>query len=59
VKEGDWNEYNVDQLDNSVGNRVAFAQALTDGISVFDLKDSEAKAEIEQVIKEMERAKWV
>lgn len=29
VKAGDWNEYAIDQLDSTIGNRVAFAQALT------------------------------
>jgi chromosome partitioning protein len=56
---GEWNEYGIDQLDSTIGNRVAFAQALTDGISVYDLADSQAKAEIDFVIQELEKAKWV
>ena len=59
VKEGEWNEYGIDQMDSTVGNRVAFAQALTDGVSVYDLGDSQAKAEIDFLIQEMEAAKWV
>ena len=59
VKEGSWNEYEIDQMDSTIGNRVAFAQALTDGLSVFDLNDNLAKAEIEAVLTEMETAKWV
>jgi chromosome partitioning protein len=59
VKEGSWNEYEIDQMDSTIGNRVAFAQALTDGLSVFDLADNMAKAEIEAVLTEMETAKWV
>ena len=59
VKEGSWNEYGLDQMDSTIGNRVAFAQALTDGLSVFDLTDNIAKAEIEAVLTEMETAKWV
>lgn len=59
VAEGDWNEYGIDQLDSTIGNRVAFAQALTDGVSVFDLADGQAKAEIDFVIQELEKAKWV
>jgi chromosome partitioning protein len=59
VKEGSWNEYEIDQMDSTIGNRVAFAQALTDGLSVFDLADNMSKAEIEAVFKEMETAKWV
>ena len=59
VKEGSWNEYEIDQMDSTIGNRVAFAQALTDGLSVFDLSDNMAKAEVEAVLTEMENAKWV
>lgn len=59
VTAGDWNEYDIQQLSATVGNRVAFAQALTDGKSVFDLDDARAKSEIESVIAEMENAKWL
>jgi chromosome partitioning protein len=59
IKEGDWNEYGVDQLATTVGNRAAFAQALTDGLSVFDLADTTAQDEINQVIKELEAAQWL
>ncbi len=57
--EGEWNEYGIDQMDSTIGNRVAFAQALTDGVSVYDLADGQAKAEIDFVIQEMEKARWV
>ena len=59
IKEGDWNEYGVDQMTATVGNRAAFAQAMTDGVSVFDLADTAAQAEINQVINELEAAKWL
>ncbi len=59
VKEGEWNEYGIEQLDSTIGNRVVFAQALTDGLSVYDLHDSQAKAEIDLVLSELESAKWV
>ena len=59
IKEGDWNDYQIDQLDASIGNRVAFAQALTNGVSVYDLADAAAKHEIDAVITEMEVAKWL
>lgn len=59
VKEGDWNDYGIDQMDSTIGNRVAFAQALTDGISVYDLADGQAKAEIDLLIQELEGARWV
>jgi chromosome partitioning protein len=59
IKDGDWNEYGVEQMTATIGNRIAFAQAMTDGVSVFDLGDSVAKAEILAVITEMEAAKWL
>lgn len=59
IKDGQWNEYGVEQLDATVGNRIAFAQALTDGVSILDLNDATAKQEIYNVITEMEAAKWL
>ncbi len=59
ISAGDWNEYGFDQLDNVISNRVAFAQALTDGVSVYDLGDSQAKAEVDFVVDELEAASWL
>lgn len=59
IRGGDWNEYGFDQLDAVLGNRVAFAQALTDGLSVYDLGDAAAKAEVDAVIAELENARWL
>lgn len=59
IKDGEWNEYGLDQMAATVGNRVAFAQALTDGVSVFDLTDTAAQAEITNIINELEAAKWL
>lgn len=59
IKDGNWNEYGIEQFTATIGNRIAFAQALTDGVSVFDLADAMAKAEIFAVINEMEAAKWL
>lgn len=59
IKEGSWNEYDIEQFTATVGNRTAFAQAMTDGVSVFDLSDSLAKAEVLAIITEMESAKWL
>jgi len=59
IKDGDWNEYGVEQMTATIGNRIAFAQAMTDGVSVFDLGDASAKEEILAVITEMEAAKWL
>ena len=59
IRSGDWNEYGLDQMDATVGNRIAFAQAMTDGISVFDLPDFTARLEIEAIVNELEKAKWL
>lgn len=59
VAAGDWNDYGLDQLDTALGNRVSYAQALTDGLSVYDLHDGQARAEIDFVVKELEDAGWL
>lgn len=56
---GEWNGYGIDQLSATIGNRTAFAQAMTDGVSVFDLQDAKAKGEISDIITELETAKWL
>jgi chromosome partitioning protein len=38
---------------------VAFAQALTDGLSIYDLGDAHAKQEMDQLIEELERKSWL
>lgn len=59
IKDGSWNEYGIEQLDAVIGNRIAFAQAMTDGLSVYDLNDAAAKSEIDAVLTEMRSARWV
>lgn len=59
VRRGDWNEYHVDAMDSTIGDRVTFARAMTDGLSVFDFPDAIAKAEIQLLIAELEAAKWL
>lgn len=59
IKEGSWNGYNIEQLTATVGNRISFAQSMTDGLSVFDLPDTLAKSEIQAITNELEAAKWL
>lgn len=59
IRDGEWNEYGIDQMTATVGNRVSFAIALTEGVSVFDLADTTAQTEINNVIQELEAAKWL
>ena len=60
VKAGEWHEYEeIDQLDNTLGNRAAYAQALTDGVCVLDLNDKKAKQELLAVINELKEASWL
>ena len=59
ILSGAWNEYGLDMLDTAISNRVSYAQALTDGVSVFDTRDGQAKAEIDLIVKELETAGWL
>lgn len=55
VLSGQWNEYGIAQLETTIGNRVAFAQALTDGLSIYDTTDRAGKAEIDLLVGELEK----
>ncbi len=59
IMKGDWNEYGIDMLDQSISNRVSYAQSLSDGVSVFETRDGQAKAEIDLIILELENAGWL
>ena len=55
VLAGEWNEYGIEQLEATIGNRIAFAQALTDGLSIYDTADRTGRAEIDLLVGELER----
>lgn len=55
VLSGQWNEYGIEQLETTIGNRVAFAQALTDGLSIYDTTDRAGKVEIDLLVGELEK----
>lgn len=55
VLSGQWNEYGIEQLETTIGNRVAFAQSLTDGLSIYDTTDRTGKAEIDLLVGELEK----
>ena len=59
IMKGDWNEYGIDMLDQSISNRVSYAQSLSDGVSVFETRDGQAQAEIDLIILELENAGWL
>jgi chromosome partitioning protein len=59
VLAGNWNEYGVAILEHAIGNRVAFAQALTDGLSIYNLSDAHAKQEMDQLVEELEMKSWL
>ena len=59
ILKGDWNEYGIDMLDQSISNRVSYAQSLSDGVSVYETRDGQAKAEIDLIILELENAGWL
>jgi chromosome partitioning protein len=56
---GEWNEYGVPLLHAALGNRVSYAQSLSDGVSVFETHDSQAKAEISGLCDELEQKGWL
>lgn len=56
---GEWNEYGIPLLDSTVSNRVAYAQSLSDGVSVFETNDGTAKAEIDLMVAELEKKGWL
>lgn len=59
MRMGEWNTYGIDMLSQAISNRVAYAQALSDGASLYETKDRQAQNEIEEIIKELETAKWL
>lgn len=59
IKQGEWNEYKIDQMNTTVGLRSAFANSMTNGVSIYDTNDLTARTEIEQVLDELENAKWL
>lgn len=54
IQAGDWNEYGLEQMDSVIRNRVSFAQALTDGVSIYDTQDKAGQAEIDAIVQEVE-----
>lgn len=59
IRRGEWNDYGIDMLNQSISNRVSYAQALSDGVSVYETRDSQAKAEIDLIAQELEDAGWL
>ena len=59
ILKGDWNEYGIDMLNQAVSNRVSYAQSLSDGVSVYETRDGQAKAEIDLIVRELEEAGWL
>ena len=59
ILKGDWNDYGIEMLKQAISNRVSYAQALSDGVSVYQTRDGQAKAEIDLIVKELEEAGWL
>jgi len=38
---------------------VSYAQTLSDGVSVYETRDGQAKAEIDLIVQELEAAGWL
>lgn len=59
IMAGDWNEYGFPMLEAALGNRVSYAQSLSDGVSVFETQDNQARNEITALLLEMETLGWL
>lgn len=60
IKDGGWNTYeDIDKLDASIANRAVFANAITDGLSIFDYQDNKAKEEVLAIVDELKEAQWL
>ena len=59
ILRGTWNEYGIDMLNQAISNRVSYAQSLSDGVSVYETRDGQAKAEIDLILQELEAAGWL
>lgn len=59
ILNGEWNDYDIPLLKTSLGNRVAYAQSLSDGVSVFETQDSVAKTEVTALVEELEKQAWL
>lgn len=55
---GEWNDYGLPLLESTISNRTAYAQALTDGVSIYELPGPGA-AEIDLLVRELEERKWL
>lgn len=59
IIKGDWNEYEgIDQLNSTVSNKVSFANALSNGVSIYETSDTGAQMQIENIIEELEGRGW-
>jgi chromosome partitioning protein len=56
---GEWNTYKLEQLSASLANRTVYAEALSEGKSVYDFKNADAVAEIDALVAELEAARWL
>jgi chromosome partitioning protein len=59
VEGGEWNGYDFNQLTATLGNRTVYAQALTDGLSVYDHQNRDAISDMDKVIAELTEARWL
>ena len=59
VEGGKWNEYTMQQLSSVLGDRVAYAEALTYGVSVYDTPNADAQKDVDAVVAELETARWL
>lgn len=56
---GDWNEYSVPLLNSAIKDRTQYAQTMSEGQSIFDVKCSQGQAEFEILVEELKEMKWL
>jgi chromosome partitioning protein len=58
-RDGAWNTYGVDMLRTGISDMPVYAEAATDGKSVYEFRNGQARGEIDNILMEMEEAKWL
>lgn len=53
ILNGNWNEYGIRQLQSTICDRESYKKAATDGKSIYDTNDSQAKGEIDCLLREI------
>lgn len=53
ILKGEWNDYGIEQLQTTIGDREAYKKAISEGKSIFETTDASAKGEIDCLLEEI------